>query len=77
MVFAPDDTFLISSSTALGMSEHLIHLLDTIVENLPEAELRKVRGALERSVRAADDILYNMTISSTFDILTLGESMVV
>lgn len=70
-----DDVFLLSSSTALVMGENLVHLLNTVVRNLPESELRKIRDALERSVRIADGLLYNMTISSTFDMLTLSNGM--
>ena len=75
MALAPDDTFLISSSTALGMAENLVILLNTVVKNLPEPELRQVRGALENSVHLADELLYNIAISSTFEMLTLSDGM--
>ena len=75
MALTPDDTFLISSSTALGMAENLVVLLNTVVKNLPEPELRQVRGALENSVRLADELLYNIAISSTFEMLTLSDGM--
>lgn len=70
-----DDTFTISSLTALGMGEHLLILLNTVVQNLPEAELRKMRSALNRSLTAADNILYNMALSSSVDALTVSDSM--
>lgn len=75
MTFAPDDVFLVSPSTALGMAENLVQLLHTIVKNLPEAELRQVRAAMEDSVRLADELLYNIAISSTFEMLTLNDGM--
>jgi hypothetical protein len=56
--------------TALGMAKHLIILLNTIFGNLLEPEPREVRGALERSVYVADEPLYNIAISSTFETLT-------
>ena len=52
-----------------------MHTLDTVLNNLPELELRKIRDALEHSVGVADDILFNMTISSGFDILTLSDGL--
>ena len=67
------DAFLVSSSTALGMAEDLVHILNTIIRNLPEPELRRVHNALERSVRMADDILCNIAISATFDVLSLSD----
>ena len=67
------DVFLVSSSTALGMAEDLVLVLNTIIRNLPEPELRRVHNALERSVRIADDILCNIAISATFDVLSLSD----
>lgn len=75
MTRAPDDIFIVSSSTALGIAKNLVHTLDTVLNNLPELELRKIRDALEHSVGVADDILFNMTISSGFDILTLSDGL--
>lgn len=75
MAFTPDDTFLVSSATALGMAENLIIVLNSIMGNLPESELRRVRSAMEHSVRVADDILYNAALTSTFDVLTLNDGM--
>lgn len=75
MVHTPDDIFTISSSTALGMAENLVLLLNSLVKNLPERELRKVRNALERTVHVADDLLLNITISSGFNMLTLSDGV--
>ena len=75
MTHTPDNVFTISSLTALGMAENLILLLNSLVENLPERELRKVRDALERTVHIADNLLLNMTISSGFDMLTLSDGV--
>ena len=73
MASAPDDAFLVSSSTALGIAENLILLLDTMISNLPEPELRRMRGALGHSLRIADDMLFKITISSTFDTFSLSD----
>lgn len=73
MVFTSDDAFVISSSAALEMAENLVLTLNTVIKSLPEAELRKLRSALGRCVRISDDILYNMTMSSTFYALTLDD----
>ena len=70
MALAPDDAFLIPSSTALVMTEHLVYLLDTMIKNLPEFELRMVYRALEHSLRIADDLLFKMSILSTFGMLS-------
>jgi len=70
-----DDRFLISSSTALDMTENLVRLLDTMIKNLPESELRWVYNALGNSLRIVDDIMYKITTSSTFDVLPLSDSM--
>lgn len=70
-----DDTFVVSSSTALNMGEHLLALLNTVIQNLPEQELRKMREALYQSVSFTDDLLYNISISSTFDMLTVSDGM--
>lgn len=68
-----NDTFIVSSSTALSMGEHLVLLVNTVIQNLPESELRRMRSALEDSVRLADDLIYNILISSTFNMLTLND----
>ena len=73
MAVTPNDPFVVSSSTALGMSEHLLLVLNTIIKNLPESELREVRASLEETANVADDILYNMMISSTFEMLSVNE----
>ena len=70
-----NDPFVVSPSTAVGMSEHLLIVLNTIIKNLPESELREVRASLEETSNVADDILYNMTISSTFEMLSVNEGM--
>lgn len=75
MVSALDDVFLVSPFTALGMAENLVNVLNTIIGNLPESELRRLRSAMEHSVRTADEILYNIAITSTFDVLTLNDGM--
>ena len=72
-----DDTFVISSSTALGMGEYTLALLNIIIQNLPESELRRMRDALYHSVSLADDLLYNISISSTFDVLTINDGICV
>lgn len=71
----PDDVFTVSSSTALAMAENLLLSLNIVVGNLPEIELRKIRDALENSLRVTDDLLFNITICSAFDVLTLGDGM--
>jgi hypothetical protein len=68
-----DDTFVISSSTALSMGEHLLDLLSTLIQNLPESELRTMRDALNHSVTLADELLYNISLSSPFDTLTIND----
>ena len=73
MPLTPNDVFLVSSTTALAMAENLLLVLNAIMGNLPESELRRIRSAMEHSVRVADDILYNITITSTFDVLTLND----
>lgn len=57
------------------MAQNLLLLLNTIAGNLPESELRQIRGALVNSVRIADDALCNMTISTTFDMLTFNDGV--
>lgn len=69
-MFQTAHDFVVSSSTALEMAEHLLGVLNTIVLNLPELELRSVRNAMGRSVTLADDLLCNLSISSAFEILT-------
>ena len=64
---------VVSPSTALGMGEHLISLLDTIIQNLPEKELRKIRSAMAESISLADLVLENLSVSSTFDMLTVND----
>jgi hypothetical protein len=70
-----DDTFVISSSTALGMAEYLLALLNTVVQNLPASDLRRMRNAMDQSVTLIDDLLYSISISSTFDTLTISDGM--
>jgi hypothetical protein len=55
------------------MAENLLYLLNTVIGNLPESELRTVRDAVQNSLRVADDQLLNHSISSTFDMLSVGE----
>ena len=74
MAFTSDDTFTIPSLAALGMSETLVLLLNAMIRNLPEPELRTLRATLQESVNTADDILYNMMISSTFEMLSVSGS---
>lgn len=73
MTSGPDRVFLVSSSTAVGMAEDLVLILNTIIRNLPEPELRRVHNALEHSIRIADDMLCNTAISATFDVLSLSD----
>jgi hypothetical protein len=73
MNILPDDTFTVTSSTALGMAESLVDLLNRLVLNLPEAELHVVRAALEQSVGIADELLQNISISSTFETLSVDD----
>ena len=73
MPLTPNDLFLVSSTTALAMAENLLLVLNAIMGNLPESELRKIRSAMEHSVRVADDILYSTAIASTFDVLSLND----
>lgn len=73
MASAPDDAFLVSSTTALEIAENLVLLLDTMISNLPENELRKMRCALGHSLRIADDILFKVTVSSTFDMFSFSD----
>lgn len=67
------DDLVISSSTALAISENLLAILNTIIQSLPEHELRKLRSTIEQSVRLADDLLYNLSVSSTFHMLTMND----
>ena len=75
MMYTPmsDDVFLVSSPTALWMAENLVLVLNTMIRNLPEAELRRMRVALVNSVHAVDDMLCNIAISSTFDMLSVSD----
>lgn len=73
MAFTSGDTLLISSQTALEIAENLVNLVGTVVRNLPEHELRIIQLALEDVARVVDDSLYNLTISSSFDMLTLND----
>ena len=75
MAQLPDDIFTVSSSTALTIAENLVFLLSTVVSNLPEAELREIRDALEHTIHVADDLLFNMTVSSSFDTLALNDGL--
>lgn len=68
-----DDVFAVSSSTALGMGENLLNLLNTVIMNLPESELRRIRLAMEHSLNLADDLLYSVSASSAFDRLTMSD----
>lgn len=68
-----DDTFIISSSTALGMAEYLLTLLNTVTQNLPEPELHKMRDAMDHSVALVDERLHSMAVSSAFDALTVDD----
>ena len=70
-----EDLFIVTSSTALAMALNLMGLLNTIVESLPEPELRTIRDAMEQSIHTADDLLFNFSISSDFDMLTVGEGV--
>lgn len=73
MVSNHPNAFIIPASTALGVAENLIVALNTMIRDLPEPELRKVRAALEVSTDTADDILYNMMILSTFEMLSFND----
>lgn len=64
---------VISPATALGMGEHLVTLLNTVLQNLPERELRRLLPALERSVCLADELINNLSVSSNFDLLTINQ----
>lgn len=70
-----EDVFVVTSSTGLQMAESLLRLLDTVVGNLPEAELRRIRNAMEHSVRLADDLLFSISISSGFEMLTTNDGV--
>lgn len=70
-----DDIFILSSYTAVGMAEYLLAILNTVIHNLPEPELRKMRESLDRSVTRADELLYNIAISSSFEMLTVDDGM--
>jgi hypothetical protein len=72
---AHDDAFVISSTTALGMGEHLLSLLDTLIQNLPESELREMRRGLNQSRALVDGLLSNIALSSPFDALTVSDGM--
>ena len=67
-----DDTFVISSATALTMGEQLLFLMNTVAQNLPEAELRMLRNSLGQSLALADDLLYSISLSSRLDVLTIN-----
>ena len=67
------DDLVISSSTALAISENLLAILNTIIQSLPEHELRKLRSTIEQSVHLADDLLYNLSVSSTFHMLNMND----
>ena len=69
---SPDDPVILPP-TALAIGENLVAILNTIISNLPENELRKMRFAVEQSVRLADDLLYNLSVSSTFYMLNMNE----
>jgi len=75
MTYTPDDVFLVSSPTALGMAENLVLVVNTMIRNLPEGELRRMRNSLVNSVRLVDDTLCNIAISSTFDMLSVSEGV--
>lgn len=73
MVNPQEDLFVVTSSTALGMAEDLMRLLSTIMENLPEAELRRIRGSLERSINDVDDLLLRRSVFYGFKVFSIGE----
>ncbi|KAF9779416.1 hypothetical protein BJ322DRAFT_1024327 [Thelephora terrestris] len=73
MTFTPDDIFSIASSTAVGMGENLVTTLNTIIMNLPEADLRKVRDAVNRSLQLADDLLHHFPISPAFEFVSTSD----
>jgi hypothetical protein len=68
-----DNAFIVSSATAVSISEHLIHALNNVVVNLPLPELRRVCGDLRRTVRLAEDILYNEDVPPGFDTLSIND----
>ena len=70
---AQDDIFIISLSTALGMGQHLLILLNTVIQNLPESELRRVHDTMGQSVTLANKLLEKMSLSSTFNTLTVDD----
>ena len=70
-----DDVFVLSSYAAIGMAEYLLAILNTVIHNLPEPELRKMRKSLDRSVTRTDELLYNIAISSSFEMLTVDDGM--
>lgn len=74
-MFQTAHDFVISSSTTLDMAEHLLALLNTVVQNLPESELRRIRKAIDQSVTLADDLLCNIRISSAFEMVTTNDGM--
>ena len=55
------------------MGQHLLVLLNTIIRNLPESELHRVRNAMGQSVTLADELLEKMSLLSTFDTLTVND----
>ena len=70
-----NDIFILSSYTAVGMAKYLLAILNTVIHNLPEPELCKMRESLDRLVTCADKLLYNIAISLSFEMLTVDNGM--
>lgn len=73
MTARANNTFSIPSSTALGVSENLMRLLNDMIPGLPVLELRKLRNELKHTLRVAEEALYIADPSIGFDMLTLGD----
>ena len=67
------DTFVVSSATALTVGEQLLFIMNTVAQNLPESELCILRDSLSQSLALADDLLYNFSLSSRLDVLTIND----
>ena len=66
------DLFVITASTSFRMAENLLRVLESFIQNLPEDKLRRLRDAMEHSVRVADDILFNFS-TSAFEALSVSD----
>lgn len=70
-----EDLFTVTASTALGMAQNLMSNLDAIIESLPEPELRMIREVMRRSLTTADHLLFSLSLTSDFEMLTVSEGM--